>query len=271
LETTDIKSSEKIQQQSITQIKILKGDPLMKFHTVNSYLKNPQHPITIHLVGAGGTGSQVLAGLARIHTSLQALDHPGLHVTTFDPDEVSEANIGRQLFSTGDIGQNKANVLTTRINRFYGIGWDSAPIPYMIYWRPNIVITCVDTAKARISIGELIAKTEDRQETYAKGHYWMDFGNSQRTGQVVLGTIGDKSNNALKTITEMFDLTAIKEEDQGPSCSLAEALTKQDLFINSTLANLGCNLLWKLFREKTISQCGLYLNLDSCNVNPMKV
>ena len=31
----------------------------------------------------------------------------------------------------------------------------------------------------------------------------------------------------------------VKEEESGPSCSLAEALEKQDLFINSTLAQLG--------------------------------
>ena len=243
-------------------------------HSVHSYLRNPQHPVTVHLVGVGGTGSQVLAGLARIHASLQALDHPGLHVTVFDPDQVSEANIGRQLFSLGDVGHNKADVLTTRINRFYGTGWESAAIPYVIspyYWKPNILITCVDTAKARLEIGDLIRSAGDGKEPYAKGLYWMDFGNSQKTGQVVLGSLYKNPWVALKTVDEIFDLLTVEEDDQGPSCSLAEALSKQDLFINSTLANLGCNLVWKLFREQTLSTQGLFLNLETMQTRPIKI
>lgn len=34
----------------------------------------------------------------------------------------------------------------------------------------------------------------------------------------------------------MFDLTQVDEQNSGPSCSVTEALRKQDLFINSTLA-----------------------------------
>ena len=34
----------------------------------------------------------------------------------YDPDIVTEANIGRQLFGPSDLGQNKAQCLVTRIN-----------------------------------------------------------------------------------------------------------------------------------------------------------
>ena len=54
------------------------------------------------------TGSQVITNLARMSMALQALGHPGLHVTVFDPDTVSQANIGRQLFSETELGLNKA-------------------------------------------------------------------------------------------------------------------------------------------------------------------
>lgn len=74
--------------------------------------------MTVFVIGAGGTGSQVATGLARISVALQALGHPGLHVTVFDPDTVTEANIGRQLFSGSELGLNKAAALVTRINRF---------------------------------------------------------------------------------------------------------------------------------------------------------
>lgn len=80
-----------------------------------------------------------------------------------------------------------------------------------------------------------------------------------------------KTVPSLKTITQYVKYTAVKESDSGPSCSLAEALEKQDLFINSTLSQLGCNILWEMFREGMIEHHGLYLNLATMKVNPIGV
>ena len=33
---------------------------LKRVHYIDNYLINPQHPVTVNLIGAGGTGSQVL-------------------------------------------------------------------------------------------------------------------------------------------------------------------------------------------------------------------
>ena len=77
---------------------------MKKIHYTDRYLLNPYHPVTVFVIGAGGTGSQVATGLARMSVALQALGHPGLHVTVFDPDTVTEANIGRQLFSGSELG-----------------------------------------------------------------------------------------------------------------------------------------------------------------------
>lgn len=111
--------------------------------------------------------------------------------------------------------------------------------------------------------------------------YWMDFGNTQSTGQVVLGTVPKKIKqpvselyktvDSLKVITRFVKYARVKEEDSGPSCSLAEALEKQDLFINSTLAQLGCNILWKMFRNGMLEHHGLFLNLDMMKVNPINL
>ena len=80
---------------------------MKKIHFTDRYLLNPRHPVTVFVIGAGGTGSQVITNLARMSMALQALGHPGLHVTVFDPDTVSQANIGRQLFSETELGLNK--------------------------------------------------------------------------------------------------------------------------------------------------------------------
>ena len=101
---------------------------MRKIHYTDNYLLKPYHPVTVFIIGAGGTGSQVITNLARMDTALQASGHPGLHVTLFDPDTVTQANIGRQLFSETELGMNKAIAAVTRINRFFGTAWMAAVI-----------------------------------------------------------------------------------------------------------------------------------------------
>lgn len=241
---------------------------MKRVHYIDNYLLNPQHPVTVNLIGAGGTGSQVLTCLARLDVTLRALGHPGLFVTLYDPDIVTDANIGRQLFGCSDLGLNKAQCLITRVNNFFGNDWKAVPDIFPTVLKDarrddmaNITVTCTDNIKSRL--------------------YWMDFGNTQSTGQVVLGTIPKKIKqpaselyktvDSLKVITRFVKYARVKEADSGPSCSLAEALEKQDLFINSTLAQLGCNILWKMFRNGMLEHHGLFLNLETMKVNPIMI
>jgi PRTRC genetic system ThiF family protein len=248
-------------------------------HFIDSYLLNPQHEITVALIGAGGTGSQVLTCLGRIDAALKALGHPGLSVTVYDPDIVTFANRGRQLFTENDTGLNKAACSTTRINRFFGTDWNSVSETYS--GQPaNIAITCTDNIASRLFMQEVFQKEQDRYiQPYEKFMYWLDFGNTRSTGQAVIGSCDIKQPvsekfitvGRLPLVTELFDYTKIEEKESGPSCSLAEALQKQELFINSSLAQLGCGLLWKMFRECMIEYQGIFLNLDTLKTNPLKI
>lgn len=134
--------------------------------------------MTVHVIGAGGTGSQVATNLARMDMALRALGHPGLHVTVFDPDTVSEANIGRQLFSASEIGLNKAVVLVTRINRFFGDTWTAESRRYPVRkagkdnkgrWA-NIIITCTDNIRSRLDLWRLLKTAGTSLQPTRKHH-----------------------------------------------------------------------------------------------------
>ena len=251
---------------------------MKKKHYVHNYIINPPHELSVAVIGCGGTGSQVLTALGKMNYSLIKLGHPGLHVIAYDADIVTEANCGRQLFSEQEIGHNKAEVLVTKLNMFFGTQWDCVQENYGKDSRTaNIVISCVDTVKAR----EAIAKSLRQYGMYSedKVYYWLDFGNNANSGQVILGTAGRKIEQPkrkhgcvalLPSVNEMFDLSSLDDKHSGPSCSLAQALTRQDLFINSTLANIGMAILWKLFTG-IIEIHGSYLNLETMKVNPIKV
>lgn len=256
---------------------------MKKVHYTHNYLLAPYHPLTVNVIGAGGTGCQVLTALARIDCALRGLGHQGLDVTAYDDDIVTRANLGRQLFTPLEVGANKAEVLITRINRFFGKDWEAKPCRYPSEETKvaNITVSCVDNIKARVDIGKnLRNKNIEGGDDRWQAMYWLDFGNTTDTGQVVLGTLlpveQPKSKKA-KAVSEMpcvdqlFDLSQVDEKDSGPSCSLAEALRKQDLFINSTLSQLGCNLLWKLISQGSIEYNGLYLNLKTMKVNPINL
>ena len=248
-----------------------------RMHFTDNYLLNPTHPVTVNLIGCGGTGSQVLTALSRMNHTLIALGHSGFHVTAYDPDTVTEANLGRQLFSESDLGLNKAVVLVSRINRFFSTCWQAVPDIYRNE-PSNIIITCTDNIKSRLDIAEKFLSKTNKGYYYEQLIYWLDFGNTVNSGQVILGTFGkiaqpkSKKFNPvgkLPCITERFDLTKVDEKNMGPSCSLAEAIEKQDLFINSTIANVGAKLLWKLFREGMTDQAGVFLNMDTLKMNPV--
>ena len=67
-----------------------------KIHFTDNYLINPTNPITVNLIGAGGTGSKVLTALMEMNHSLVELGHAGLQIRLWDDDIVTNANLGRQ-------------------------------------------------------------------------------------------------------------------------------------------------------------------------------
>lgn len=253
-------------------------------HFTENYLLNPTNPVKVNLIGCGGTGSQVLTALARIHISLLALGHAGLQVMVYDDDIITEANLGRQLFTAAELGMLKSVALVNRLNRFFGTNWKSIPEKFtkQTARSATIILSCVDTVTARRTLSDYLQ--EQANTEVADLHrplYWMDWGNHQITGQVLLSTINEIeqpssrkfiTRGILPLITEEYkQLLEDADDDDTPSCSLAEALNKQDLFINASLAQMGCSLLWRLFRSGMITERGFFLNLGKLKAQPIPI
>ncbi|MFV8328186.1 PRTRC system ThiF family protein [Flavobacterium sp. ZS1P14] len=259
-------------------------------HYTDNYLINPTNPVTVNLIGAGGTGSRMLTELARMNHSLITLGHAGLQVILYDDDMVTTANQGRQLFADAEVGLPKAVALINRTNRFFGTNWKAVTEQFSTVnlkslpnrGKANIYISCVDTVWARFDIATALMNgiTYSNWERN-KSLYWLDIGNARNTGQALLSTIGgikQPNSNLYRTVSNLPMVTEeFKEQleaqtdNNEPSCSLAEALEKQDLFINSALANMGASLLWKLFREGMTAQRGFFLNLANFKSEPILV
>lgn len=243
--------------------------------------------VHVSLVGCGGNGSQMLTGLARLHMALRALGHPGLFVAVFDGDAVSPANVGRQLFSPADVGRNKATVLVHRLNSFFGLDWYAEPEHWGRVKRDantGILISCVDTRAARSMIANVLDPSGGGMFSGRHGtpFYWMDLGNRAADGQVILGVppINRKHRRMwgrLPTFTDLFPgetsgraANRLDRADRAPSCSLAEALGRQELFINQLVASQALQLLWQLFRHGQTDYHGVFVNAASGRITPLR-
>ncbi|MGV4463003.1 PRTRC system ThiF family protein [Ornithobacterium rhinotracheale] len=263
-----------------------------KIHYTDNSLINATNPISINLIGAGGTGSQVLTALGRMHHALVQLGHAGFDLTLWDDDTISQANLGRQLFAESEVGMYKSIALINRVNRFFGTNWKAKYIKFTKDCQKNnsheivsnLYISCVDSVQARFEIADIINNCSQNSGHFQRTQprYWLDFGNSQSTGQVILSTIGKHEQPKSEKFTTIKKLPFITDEfasllkqsektDDTPSCSLADALHKQDLFINSTLAQMGTSLLWDMFRNGFIKHRGFFLNLKDYRSQPLSL
>lgn len=222
--------------------------------------------VQVLVVGCGGNGSAIASGLPYLHQALLAYGHPeGLDVTLLDADVISPTNCVRQPFSRSEVGLYKSVVLANRLNLFWGLDWQG--IPEQLDAKRtlddvDIVIGCVDTRAARATIAHCA-------EGSCELDYWLDLGNNADSGQFLLGEPLNRRNRRsklrLRTVCELFPEVIQRELDADglPSCSAAEALERQEPFVNPTLANHALALLTRLFRYGTISYHGASVGLSS--------
>jgi PRTRC genetic system ThiF family protein len=234
-----------------------------------------RRPVRVLVVGCGGNGSAITAGLPYLHQAMLVHGHRGgLDVTLMDGDVVSPTNCVRQPFSQAEIGHSKVVVLVSRVNLFWGLNWHAVPEHFSSLTsldRVDILIGCVDSRAARREIAEKVIG--QRSSVW----YWLDLGNHSSGGQFILGQpwnwVNKRSATRLRTVAELFpELTEPSLDNDGqPSCSAIEALDRQEPFVNATLANHALALLARLFRHGSITHHGAFVNVAGSRVQPIAV
>jgi PRTRC genetic system ThiF family protein len=238
------------------------------------------------LIGCGGNGSAVLFGLPYLHHALQAWGfEDGLQVTVMDADTVSPTNCVRQPFGSADIGQNKATILINRVNLFHGLNWRSEETFFDKDSKINtasggydstidFVISCVDTREARKEMHEAF---NNKSGPWRRVGYWLDIGNNASNGQFVLGQplndMNRQTKERLRTVTELFPsiMDTTLGEGNLPSCSAAEALERQEPFVNNVLATSALSMITRLVRYGQLNHQGAFYNAESGRSQPISI
>jgi PRTRC genetic system ThiF family protein len=230
-------------------------------------------PVSVLVVGCGGTGSAFASGLPYLDQALRAKGFYGLDVKILDGDLISETNCVRQPFSRGEVGLFKSVVLASRLNMFWNLNWQGVGgyLTEKSKIDADLVVGCVDSRSGRRLINELVT----RRGNYV--HYWLDIGNTSSAGQVVLGQPKNGANKnspeRLRTIAELYPeiLDTGGEDETTPSCSAIEALTKQQPFVNQTLAMQALAMLSRLFWDGRLEYHGMFTNLVTGRSTPLPI
>lgn len=242
----------------------------LRFPVPSAWLSSP---IQVLVVGAGGTGSDVLVRLAKLHMQVRALGGHGFKVTVMDADNVSATNVGRQHFSPSAIGLNKAIVLCHSINLAYGLDWQAVPQnldlndseDWWVLKRADLVISCVDKAAFRVALCRAFRDT-------TTDTLLLDGGNGKDLGQVVLGHLGKpRTGLRLPNVYDLWPEMEAVDDNDAPSCSAHEAMQKQSWPVNQTVALLMGEMLWTLLRQGWLDYHGSTFNLAPLRTQPLMI
>jgi PRTRC genetic system ThiF family protein len=243
------------------------------------------HIKEIVLVGLGGTGAQIARSVARLAYDM---GRARLHVPTvrfIDPDTVEEKNIGRQLFSYGDLGQNKARCLAARFNAALGLSIAAIDQPFdaerhVTHAHSTLLIGAVDNEAAR------------RELAQVEGALWLDNGNHTHAGQVILGNVGDLEvmlrhidgkegvyahlPNAALLFPQLLEPEPIPEsvpetQDTGLSCAELIVVGEQGLFVNDLIASIAAQYLWRILYRQPIYTFASFVDGDTLSVRSLSL
>ena len=211
----------------------------------------------ISVIGCGGTGGFVAEGLCRLLPE-------GARLLLVDHDRVEEANLVRQNFTHDDLGELKSEALAKRLSSKFRrpISYSTLPISMLKSMSLGVIIGCVDNGLARKEIAEFT--------TTGYGRWWIDAGNGENYGQVLIGNATEvrDSFNLQTMVCGRLPLPSIQGPElllqQPPRRACAEAMAagEQGPVINQVMAVLVLEMMRKLI-DGTLSWMQVYVDLES--------
>lgn len=211
-------------------------------------------PVTIVIIGAGGTGGYVIPHLYRIAFSSE--HH--CRIIIADGDVVERKNLIRQNFAECDIGENKAEVMAERYSEVFGI--ETEYIPDFIEseeqlcdllhvsgrWdepKPiGILIGAVDNNRSRIMCHNVFNQLDDI--------IYIDAGNGEYTGQVVCG-VKQSGKVMSKPVARVYPdiLTDAEKFPSELSCAERSVSAPQSIAANLFASTAVASMLYYLLIE----------------------
>lgn len=208
------------------------------------------------LIGCGGTGSWLAPAVARL-ASVQREQGHEVVIEFWDHDVVEDKNLRRQNFCAAELGINKAIALAARYGQAWGLEIEARPHKFdgrlQFFSGVTIVLGCVDNTAARRHIAKAV-------KTHSSSIWWLDCGNEESSGQVLLGNTADKQKLAqafagpqvckylpLPTEQEPSLLQAVtKRRAKAQSCAEMQLENTQSLAVNQMVASIAADYLLRM-------------------------
>jgi PRTRC genetic system ThiF family protein len=237
------------------------------------FIVPPGH-VNVTLVGCGGTGSHIAQSLARLAAHCRDTGSASISNCLIEGDRVENRNVGRQLFSVADVGKNKAQVLAARFSAVFGLGITA--VPQML--EPNqalgqsgygILVGAVDGAAGRRAIANQLDTRNWR--------LWIDCGNHEHSGQVVVGTTltSDHMHKAVQLgmcaklpVAPLLYPELLKDVSVRPreDCAAAMEDNAQSLMVNQMMAGIASQYLYQIVVQRRLTTFQTVIDLSSLSM-----
>ena len=228
--------------------------------------------IGVILVGCGGTGGFAALHLARLAWACREKGI-ALGLGFIDPDVVEAKNIGRQNFCPAEIGRPKAVTLAQRYGLAFGLrigaivdNFQPAQVRHWVNTRKGmtVLVGAVDNVAARRDIAGVAPH---------RGLWWLDAGNSEHHGQVLIGNgqrveldaTGYATHLPRPNVQEPGLLQSPESRVQSTELSCAELLVQeaQSLMINQMMASWIGVYLTRLILSRDLDVMATHIDLRS--------
>lgn len=245
--------------------------------------------VDLWLVGCGGTGSSVSRAVAQV---ARVLEEEGRRVgiTFVDPDLVEPKNVPRQMFAEAEIGMYKAEALALRYAAAWGLDIRVVTAPFAPKMLANdrdrltILVGCVDNADGRRALHAALDRNERPDPLYgprtsgAPLLWWLDCGNSNQAGQVLLGSgatsAGMRGAFPADTICVRLPSPALQcpellvprpEElaESKLSCAELALANAQSLMVNQRVAAEAGDFLSRLLLSRNLRRFATYFDCEA--------